>query len=90
MGGFVSREEGRESGEREVDTGEGDKVGLEFVEIDVQGTIETEGCGDRGDDLSNQAVEVRVAWLGNTKALLANVEDGLVINLNRKTPRQSR
>jgi hypothetical protein len=36
--------------EREVDTWVWNQVGLELVEIDVEGTIETEGGCDRGDN----------------------------------------
>jgi hypothetical protein len=36
--------------EREVNAGVGDQVGLELVEIDVEGTVEAEGGGDGGDD----------------------------------------
>ena len=36
--------------EREMDTWVWDQVGLELVEIDVEGTIETEGGSDRGDN----------------------------------------
>ena len=32
--------------EREVDTGVGDQVGLELVEIDVEGTVEAKGGGN--------------------------------------------
>jgi hypothetical protein len=35
-----------------VDTWVWHKIGLELVEIDVQGTVETKGCGDGGDDWS--------------------------------------
>lgn len=33
-----------------------DKVSLEFVQVDVEGTIETEGRSDGRDDLRNQSV----------------------------------
>jgi hypothetical protein len=35
-----------------VDAGVRDQVGLELVEVDVQGTIETERGGDGRDDCS--------------------------------------
>jgi len=40
-----------------VDTGVGDQVGLELGDIDVQGTIETEGGGQGGDHLSDESVK---------------------------------
>ncbi len=36
--------------EREVDTWVWDQVGLELVQIDVEGAIETERGGDGGDN----------------------------------------
>ena len=60
-----------------------DKVGLEFVEIHIQATIETKRGSDARDDLGNQTVEVSVAWGADTKVFLADVVDGLVINHER-------
>jgi hypothetical protein len=59
-----------------------DKVSLEFVQVDVEGTIETEGRSDGRDDLRNQSVQVCKAWLGNAEARLADVVDGLIVNLS--------
>lgn len=36
--------------QREVDSGVGDQVGLELVQVDVEGTVESERGGDGGDD----------------------------------------
>ena len=40
-----------------MDAGAGDEVGLEFSHINVEGTIETEGGGEGGDGLGDEAVE---------------------------------
>ena len=56
------------------------QVGLELVQVDVQGTIETEGGGDGADNLSNQTVEVVVRWAGDTQVLAADLEDSIVVN----------
>lgn len=48
--GLGGRHDGGVCDEREVDTGVWHKVGLELVEIDVQGTVEAERCGDGRDD----------------------------------------
>jgi hypothetical protein len=85
MGSLISREEGREGSQREMDTRERDKISLELVKINVQGAIEAERRCDGGDDLSNEAVEVRIAWLCNAETLLADVEDGFVINLHENS-----
>lgn len=50
VGCLGGRDNGSVSNEREVDTGVRDQVGLEFVQVDVEGTIETERSSDGGDD----------------------------------------
>ena len=63
MVGLVRGEERRERRDREVDTREGDKVGLELVQVDVQRSVKAERSSDRRHDLSDEPVEVREAWL---------------------------
>jgi hypothetical protein len=63
-----------------VDTGERDQVGLELVQVDVQGTIEPQRGGDGRDDLGDKTVEVLVAWPGNVQIPAADVEHGFVVN----------
>jgi hypothetical protein len=46
VGGLGGGDDGRVGHEREVDTGVGDQVGLELVQIDVEGAVEAE----RGSD----------------------------------------
>ena len=55
------------------------QVGLEFSDIDVEGTIEAERCGLGRDDLSNQSVQVGVGRALNVQGAAADVTDGLVI-----------
>jgi len=55
------------------------QVGLELGDIDVEGTIEAEGGSQRGDDLSDQAVQVGVRGALNVEGLAADVVDGLVV-----------
>jgi hypothetical protein len=50
VGSFGSRDDWSVGNEREVDTGVRDQVGLEFVEIDVERTIETKRGGDGRDN----------------------------------------
>nr|ACN31580.1 unknown [Zea mays] len=80
VGSLVRGDDGGVGHQREVDTGVGDQVGLELVEIDVEGTVETERSGDGRDNLGNQAVEVLVAGAFNTEVAAADVVDGLVVN----------
>lgn len=66
--------------ERVVDTGVRDQVGLEFVEIDVQGTIEAQRGGDGADNLGDQAVQVIVRRTGNAEVAAADVVNGLIVD----------
>jgi hypothetical protein len=50
VGSLGGGDDGSVSDEREVDTGVGDQVGLELVQVDVEGTVESEGGGDGRDD----------------------------------------
>ena len=63
-----------------VDTRVRDQVGLELVQVHVQGAVEAERRGDGGDDLSDQAVEVLVVGAGDVQVAAADVVDSLVVD----------
>ena len=46
VGGLGGGDDGSVGNEREVDAGVGDQVGLELVQVDVEGTVESERGGD--------------------------------------------
>jgi hypothetical protein len=52
---------------------------LEFGDIDVQGTIESEGSSQGGDNLGNESVQVGVGWSLNVEVSAADIVDGLVV-----------
>jgi len=81
--GLGSGDDGGEGGEGEVDTREGHQVGLELVQVDVQGAIESEGSGDGRDDLGDQSVKVGEAGGADSQVLLADVIDSLVVDHER-------
>jgi len=56
------------------------QVGLELVQIDVEGTIESERAGDGGDDLRDKSVQVCEIRRVDTQISSADVVDGLVID----------
>ena len=56
-----------------------DQVSLELGDIDVKGTIESEGSGQRGDNLGNKSVKVGVGWSLDIEVSSADIIDGLVI-----------
>ena len=57
------------------------KVSLEFVQINIEGSIEAERRRDRGDNLSDKPVKVRETRRRNAKVLLADIVDSFIINL---------
>jgi len=67
----------------EMDTWVWDEVGLEFSNIDVEGTIESEGGGKTGDDLGNKSVKVGVGWSFDIEVSSADIVDGFVIQHER-------
>jgi len=77
---LLSRDDGSIGSQDEVDTRVGDEVGLELSQVDVKSTIEAERCSERGDDLSNETVEVGVGGALNVEVAAAHVVDGLVVD----------
>mmetsp|Transcript_27255 Transcript_27255/g.50246 ORF Transcript_27255/g.50246 Transcript_27255/m.50246 type:complete len:459 (+) Transcript_27255:280-1656(+) len=79
---LLGRDDGSVGGKHEMDTGVGHQVGLELSDIDVEGTIETEGGSEGGDNLSNETVQVGVGGTLNVEGTTADIVDGLVIKHN--------
>jgi len=63
----------------EMDSWIWDQVSLEFGDINVKGTIESEGSGKGGDNLGNESVQVGVGWSLDIEISSADIIDGLVI-----------
>ena len=57
-----------------------DQVSLEFGDINVKGTIESEGSGKGGDNLGDQSVKVGVSWSLDIEISSADIVNGLVID----------
>jgi hypothetical protein len=66
--------------ERVVNSRVGNQVGLELVEIDVEGTVKSERGGDGADNLGNEAVQVLVRGSRNIEVATADVVNSLVID----------
>jgi len=56
-----------------MDTRIGHQVGLEYGEIDIKGTVETQRGGDRRNNLANQAVKIGVCWSFNVEISTTDV-----------------
>jgi len=63
----------------EMDSWIWDQVSLELSDIDVKGTIESEGSSERGDNLSDESVQVGVGWSLDIEVSSGDIVDGLVI-----------
>ena len=79
MVGLFGGDDGGVGGQDEVDTGVGDQVGLEFGDVDVEGTVEAEGGGEGGDDLADQTVEVGVGGAFDVEVTTAQIVDGFIV-----------
>merc|ERR1712160_172351 len=77
--GLLGGDDGSVRGEHEMDPGVGDKVGLEFSDINVEGTVESEGGGEGRDDLGDQSVQVGVGGPLDVEVSTADVVHGLVV-----------
>jgi hypothetical protein len=64
----------------EMDSWIWDQVSLEFSDIDVKSTIESEGSSERGDNLSDESVQVGVGWSLNIEVSSADIINGFVID----------
>ncbi len=61
----------------------GNQVGLELVQIYIEGTVESEGSGDAWNNLPNQTVQVSVTRTLDVQIPAADVVDGLVVDHER-------
>lgn len=73
MVSFFGRDDGGIRRKHEVDSGIRYQVGLEFGDINVQGSIESQRGGQRGDNLSDQSVQVGVGGSFNIQVSSADI-----------------
>jgi hypothetical protein len=76
---LFSRDDRSVRGKHKVDTRVRHQVGLELSDIDVEGTIETKGGGQRGDNLGNETVQVGVGRTLDIQRAAADVVDSFVV-----------
>jgi len=76
---FLGRDDWGVRGEHEMDSWLWDQVSLELSDIDVKGTVESEGSSKGGDDLGDKSVEVGVGWSLDIKSSSADIVDGFVV-----------
>jgi len=63
----------------EMDSWVWDQVSLEFSDIDVEGTIESQRGSQRRDSLGDQSVQVGVGWSLNVELSSADIVDSFIV-----------
>ena len=79
MVGLLGGDDGSVGGEHEMDTWVGDEVGLELSDINVEGTVESKGGGEGGDNLGDESVQVGVGGSLDIEVSSADIVNGLVV-----------
>lgn len=80
MGALLGRNDRSIADQRVVNTRERNQVGLELVQIDVEGTVKSQGRSNGADHLGNQVVEVVKRGAGNVEISSADFIDSFVIH----------
>lgn len=80
VGALVAGDNRSVGDQRVMDTRVRDQVGLELVQVDVQGTVKAQTGGDGADNLSDQAVQVLIAGTRDIQVAAADVVDSLVVD----------
>jgi len=62
-----------------VDSGVGNEVGLEFSDINIKGSVESEGSGEGRDNLGDESIQVGVGGSLDVELSSADVVDGFVV-----------
>jgi len=63
-----------------MDTWVGHQVRLEFSQVNIQCAVKPQGGSDRGHDLADQSVEIRVRGSLDVQVTSADVINGFVVN----------
>ncbi len=80
--GLFGGDDGWVWGQHEVDTGIRNQIGLEFGDIDVQGSVESQTGSQGWDDLGDESVQVGVSGSLDVQLSSADIVDGFVIEDN--------
>jgi len=78
--GLLGRDDWSIRGQHKVDSWVRNQVSLELSDINVKGSIESEGGGKGGDNLGDQSVKIGVSWSLDIKVSSTDVIKGLVIH----------
>jgi hypothetical protein len=79
MVGFLSRDDRGICGQEEVDARVGPQIGLEFCQVNIQGSIKSEGSSDGRHFLANKVVKICVGGAFKVKVSMTNVINGFIV-----------
>ena len=79
---LFSRDNGGIWWQHEVDSWIWDQVGLEFSNINIQSSIESQWGGQWWDNLGNQSVQVGVSGSFNIQVSSADIINGFIVQHN--------
>lgn len=68
-----------ETREREVDVGIGHQVGLEFCQVNIQGSVKPEEGCDKGHSLANEVVQVSIGGALDIEVSMSDITNGLIV-----------
>ena len=74
---LVGRDDWGIGSKREMDSGERNQIGLELVQVNVQGTVKSKRGSDGRHDLSNEPVEVGEGGRSDAKVSSTDVVDAV-------------
>jgi len=69
-------------GQHEMDSGIWHQVGLELSYVHIQGSVKSEGSGQRWDDLGDKSVQVSVGWSSDVQVSSADIIYCFVVEHN--------
>merc|ERR1719428_1353929 len=76
---FLGRDDWSIGRKHEMDSWVWHQVGLELSNIDVEGTVESEGGSQGRDNLGNESVQVGVGWSLDIEVSSADIVNGLIV-----------
>jgi len=77
--GLLSRDDGGIGRKHEMDSWVWDKIGLEFSDVHIEGSVESEGGSQGRDGLGDQSVEIGVGGSLNIELSSADIVDSFIV-----------
>lgn len=80
MVSFLNRDDWGINGQREMDAGTGHQIGLELLQVNIQGSLKLKrGCGG-GYYLTHKAIKVGISGVPSIKVSTTDAIDSLIVH----------